>query len=132
MLNSLQKALYNVLEAKAYKVFDNVPEGVTMPYIKLFDTTLEEGKNKVHREYDITQEIHLWLNGTGKGRKEANTMYADILDTILKMPIDLENGYQILDITPKSPSGVNELQVDEVNVVYQGQFTFTFKLIKFN
>ena len=132
MLNSLQKGLYDVLEAKAYKVFDNVPEGVSMPYIMLYDTSVEELNHKTHRGYNITQDIYFFLNGTGKGRKEANTMYADILQTIYSMPIVLDNGYEIQDITLKSPSGVNESRVDETNVVYQGQFTFAFKLIKFN
>lgn len=127
MLNTTQKALYDILSIANYEVYDIIPEGVEMPFIKLGDTSFNEVRMKGYETFEVTHNIELWTDGTGKGRKETNTHIMQIIDLIKGIGQDL-GSYILHDISFQEESNVNEVILEDTTVLFQSNIKVTFKI----
>jgi hypothetical protein len=80
----LQKAIFTCLTNSAELmsiingVFDEVPEGVKLPYVTIGDDTVNPMDTKTGAGEDITLTMHIWTNGPGK------TENKKIMDVVLQ------------------------------------------------
>ena len=131
MLNSLQTSIYQHLSIKGYEVVDIIDENIKMPYLKLGDTKLSDKVLKTGEKlHYISWGLFYWYDGSGKGRKEVNSKYMDIYESLYEMLYKEVGEYCIIDcnLSHDGNNGIEEHYIDENTILYQASITFDFIL----
>ena len=131
MLNSLQTTIYQHLSTKGFEVVDIIDENIKMPYIKLgnvkhTDKMLRTGET-IHY---ITWDLSYWYDGSNKGRKEINSKYMDIYNSLYELLYKEAGEYLISDceLSNDGDNGITEHYIDENTILYQASIKFNFVL----
>ena len=131
MLNSLQASIYQHLSSKGYEVVDIIDENIKMPYIKLGNVRFKDKILKTGEKlHYITWELFYWYDGSGKGRKEINSKYVDIYESLYEMLYKEVGEYYIIDcnLSSEDNNSIEEHYIDENTILYQASITFNFIL----
>ena len=82
-INDLQNKIYvKLCELENVKIYDEVIESTTMPFVNLADYTLQ------YEEYKDDGYIFEWdinIYSTYEGKKEVNNLLASIIDKLLEL-----------------------------------------------
>lgn len=135
MINSLQKAIYQKLTNDKFTVVDVIDENTKMPYIKLGNTSLKDRRIRTGDIiYFITWELSYFYDGGNKGRKEVNSKYMDIYNSLYEMIYEVSGDYEIIDckLSEDGSNGIEEHYIDENTILYEGSITFDFILQRRN
>lgn len=131
MLNSLQTTIYQHLSSKGFEVVDIIDENIKMPYIKLgnvkhTDKILRTGE-AIHY---ITWDLSYWYDGSNKGRKEINSKYMYIYNSLYELLYKEAGEYLISDceLSSDGDNGITEHYIDENTILYQASIKFNFVL----
>ena len=102
-----------------------------MPYLKLgktnhSDKILRTGE-KIHC---ISWDFSYWYDGSGKGRREVNSKYMDIYESLYEMLCMEVGEYRVIDcgLSSEGNNGIEEHYIDENTILYQASLTFNFTL----
>lgn len=131
MINSLQTLIYQHLTNKGYEVVDIIDENIKMPYLKLGDTRITDKVlrtgEKIHY---ITWDLFYWYDGSNKGRKEINSKYMDIYNSLYELLYKEAGEYLISDceLSSDGDNGITEHYIDENTILYQASIKFNFVL----
>ena len=129
MINSLQTVIYQHLTNKGYVVVDIIDENIKMPYLKLGDTRITDKVlrtgEKIHY---ITWDLFYWYDGSNKGRKEINSKYRDIYNSLYELLYKEAGEYLISDceLSSDGDNGITEHYIDENTILYQASIKFNF------
>lgn len=129
MINSLQTLIYQHLTNKGYEVVDIIDENIKMPYLKLGDTRITDKVlrtgEKIHY---ITWDLFYWYDGSNKGRKEINSKYMDIYNSLYELLYKEAGEYFISDceLSSDGDNGITEHYIDENTILYQTSIKFNF------
>ncbi|MBC5997972.1 hypothetical protein EAI30_13655 [Romboutsia ilealis] len=129
MINSLQTVIYQHLTNKGYEVVDIIDENIKMPYLKLGDTRITDNVlrtgEKIHY---ITWDLFYWYDGSNKGRKEINSKYMDIYNSLYELLYKEAGEYLISDceLSSDGDNGITEHYIDENTILYQASIKFNF------
>ncbi len=129
MINSLQTLIYQHLTNKGYEVVDIIDENIKMPYLKLGDTRITDKVlrtgEKIHY---ITWDLFYWYDGSNKGRKEINSKYMDIYNSLYELLYKEAGEYLISDceLSSDGDNGITEHYIDENTILYQASIKFNF------
>lgn len=129
MINSLQTVIYQHLTNKGYEVVDIIDENIKMPYLKLGDTRITDKVlrtgEKIHY---ITWDLFYWYDGSNKGRKEINSKYMDIYNSLYELLYKEAGEYLISDceLSSDGDNGITEHYIDENTILYQASIKFNF------
>jgi len=87
-LNALQTGVYSLLTSgQTTTVYDDVPPGVTLPYITFGAFTCKQNGTKNTDISDVTLQIHVWSDYYGKS--EVNTIADEVATVLASVKIDL-------------------------------------------
>lgn len=132
MLNSLQKAIYQKLTDKGFTVLDVIDEEAKMPYLKLGDTNLKDKRIRTGEIiHFVTWELsYFYDDQSKKGRKEVNSKYMDIYNSLYDMLYGISGEYEIIDceLSENDSNGINKYYIDENTVLYECSISFDFTL----
>lgn len=131
MINSLQIVIYQHLTNKGYEVVDIIDENIKMPYLKLGDTrTTDKVLRTGERIHYITWDLFYWYDGSNKGRKEINSKYMDIYNSLYELLYKEAGEYLISDceLSSDGDNGITEHYIDENTILYQASIKFNFVL----
>ena len=129
MLNSLQATIYQHLSTRGFEVVDIIDENIKMPYLKLGDTRITDKVlrtgEKIHY---ITWDLFYWYDGSNKGRKEINSKYMDIYNSLYELLYKEAGEYLISDceLSSDGDNGITEHYIDENTILYQASIKFNF------
>lgn len=131
MLNSLQATIYQHLSTKGFEVVDIIDENIKMPYIKLGNV---KHTDKILRTGEIihyiTWDLTYWYDGSNKGRKEINSKYMYIYNSLYELLYKEAGEYLISDceLSSDGDNGITEHYIDENTILYQASIKFNFVL----
>ena len=132
MLNSLQRAIYQKLTEKGFTVLDVIDEEAKMPYLKLGNTNLKDKRIRTGEIiHFVTWELsYFYDDQSKKGRKEVNSKYMDIYNSLYDMLYGISGEYEIIDceLSENNSNGINEHYIDENTVLYECSISFDFTL----
>lgn len=131
MINSLQKAIFQNLNNKGFEVIDIIKEDTKMPYVKLGNTNLKDRRIRTGEIiHFVTWELSYFYDGGNKGRKEVNSKYMDIYNSLYEMIYELAGEYEITDcsLSEDGSNGIEEHYIDENTILYEASITFDFTL----
>lgn len=132
MLNSLQTAIYQYLSSKGFEVTDYIDENVKMPYIKLGDTQIRDKILKTGEKiFYVTWELSYWYDGSNqgkKGRKEINSKYMDLYNSLYELLYKEANDYIIIDCSLGDNNEILEHYINENTILFQASINFNFVL----
>lgn len=131
MINSLQTVIYQHLTNKGYEVVDIIDENIKMPYLKLGDTrTTDKILRTGEKIHYITWDLFYWYDGSNKGRKEINSKYMDIYNSLYELLYKEAGEYLISDceLSSDGDNGITEHYIDENTILYQASIKFNFVL----
>lgn len=131
MINDLQASIYQHLSNKGYDVVDIIDENIKMPYLKLGGTKLSDKILRTGEKlHFISWDFSYWYDGSGKGRKEVNSKYIDIYESLYEMLYKEVGEYCIIDcnLSHDGNNGIEEHYIDENTILYQASLTFNFTL----
>lgn len=131
MINSLQTVIYQHLTNKGYEVVDIIDENIKMPYLKLGDTrTTDKVLRTGEKIHYITWDLFYWYDGSNKGRKEINSKYMDIYNSLYELLYKEAGEYLISDceLSSDGDNGITEHYIDENTILYQASIKFNFVL----
>ena len=120
MINSLQKSLYQKLTNDNFTVVDVIDENTKMPYIKLGNTNLKDRRIRTGDIiYFITWELSYFYDGGNKGRKEVNSKYMDIYNSLYEMIYEVAGDYEIIDckLSEDGSNGIEEHYIELNNFI---------------
>ena len=84
----LQKAVYDALSgALAAPVYDDVPQGVAMPYVAIGDSTVAPAGTKTDDGEDHSLTLHVWSQYAG--RREVKELLGQIKAVLHDRPLVL-------------------------------------------
>lgn len=131
MINSLQTVIYQHLTNKGYEVVDIIDENIKMPYLKLGDTRITDKVLRTGEKiHCITWDLFYWYDGSNKGRKEINSKYMDIYNSLYELLYKEAGEYLISDceLSSDGDNGITEHYIDENTILYQASIKFNFVL----
>lgn len=135
MINSLQKAIYQKLTSENFTVLDVIEEDAKMPYVKLGNTSLKDIRIKTGEViHFVTWGLSYFYDGGNKGRKEVNSKYMDIYNSLYEMIYEAAGEYEIIDckLSENDSNGIEEHYIDENTILYEGSISFDFTLQRRN
>ena len=100
-MNALQQGVYSILTEKqegddVFPVYDDVPEGASLPYVTIGAFTCKQTDNKMADIKDISLQLHIWSEYNGKS--EVNRIADDITGILTAWPIDLSSsGFEVIN-----------------------------------
>lgn len=131
MINSLQKSIYQNLSSKGFDVVDIIDENIKMPYLKLGNTRLTDRVLRTgEKMHFIEWELFYWYDGGNKGRREINSKYMDIYNSLYELIYQEAGEYTIIDcnLSDDGENGIIEHFIDENTILYQASIKFKFTL----
>lgn len=135
MINSLQKAIYQKLTSKNFTVLDVIEEDAKMPYVKLGNTSLKDRRIRTGEIiHFVTWGLSYFYDGGNKGRKEVNSKYMDIYNSLYEMIYETAGEYEIIDceLSENDSNGIEEHYIDENTILYEASISFDFTLQRRN
>jgi len=135
MINSLQKSIYQKLTSKGFTVLDVIDEEAKMPYVKIGNISLEDRRIKTGEIiHFVTWGLSYFYDGGNKGRKEVNSKYMEIYNSLYEMIYEILGDYEIIDckLSENDSNGIEEHYIDENTILYEGSISFDFTLQRRN
>lgn len=135
MINSLQKSIYQKLTSKGFTVLDVIDEEVKMPYVKIGNISLKDRRIKTGEIiHFVTWGLSYFYDGGNKGRKEVNSKYMEIYNSLYEMIYEISGDYEIIDckLSENDSNGIEEHYIDENTILYEGSISFDFTLQRRN
>lgn len=112
--NAVHKALIRFLKRyKEFKVYDYVPENVSLPFVTLGNINSENKSTKDKDIVHMSVQIHIW--STYKGRYEINAIAEKIINDLVSIQLDLSEedfysnaqGVEFYESYPEEDNGYN-------------------------
>ena len=135
MINSLQKSIYQKLTSKGFTVLDVIDEEAKMPYVKIGNISLKDRRIKTGEIiHFVTWGLSYFYDGGNKGRKEVNSKYIEIYNSLYEMIYEISGDYEIIDckLSENDSNGIEEHYIDENTILYEGSISFDFTLQRRN
>lgn len=135
MINSLQKSIYQKLTSKGFTVLDVIDEEAKMPYVKIGNISLKDRRIKTGEIiHFVTWGLSYFYDGGNKGRKEVNSKYMEIYNSLYEMIYEISGDYEIIDckLSENDSNGIEEHYIDENTILYEGSISFDFTLQRRN
>lgn len=135
MINSLQKSIYQKLTSKGFTVLDVIDEEAKMPYVKIGNISLKDRRIKTGEIiHFVTWGLSYFYDGGNKGRKEVNSKYMEIYNSLYEMIYEILGDYEIIDckLSENDSNGIEEHYIDENTILYEGSISFDFTLQRRN